>query len=462
MKALKSDKQRGLNIVIIGCGKVGTSLVEKLSRENHDITVIDKDPEKIRSIIDSYDVIGIAGNGASFSVQMEAEVPNADILISVTQSDELNLLCCIVAKRASNCETIARVRTPDYSNEAQYLKDQLGLAMIINPEKASAKEISRILHTPTALGVSSFARGHAEMIRVNIPSSSLLPGKKLSELEDVMSGDVLVCAVERGEELFIPDGSFTLLENDIINFICPSQKSLSYLKRFGFKTSQVRDVLIVGGGRTSYYLAEELISYGIQVRIVEIDKSRCDELSSLLPKAIIINGDGTNEDVLKEARIENVDAVVSLTGIDEENIMLTLHAQGISNAKLVTKIDRIMFPEAISRLNLGSIVRPKYLTTDAIVAFVRSRSASKNSSIETLVRLFDNRGEAIEFIADSDSPVVDIPLKDLSTKDHLLIACIGRNGRTLIPSGNECIKAGDLVIIVTTHTGLRELEDILI
>ena len=461
MRKSKSEKQRGLNIVIIGCGKVGVSLVEKLSQENHNITVIDTDPEKVRAVTDAYDVIGVVGNGASFEVQSEAGIDDTDILISVTQSDELNLLCCILAKRASNCETIARVRTPDYSDEAGYLKEKLGLAMVVNPERASAAEIFRILRVPTALGVSSFGRGRADMIRVQVPPESILTGNALSRLEDVLAGDVLICAVERGDELYIPDGSFVILAGDIIDFICPSRDSVMLLKRFGFETSQVHDALIVGGGRTCLYLSKMLLNAGIRPRIIERDIKRCEVLSSLLPSAIVINGDGTDEEVLKEARIDQVQAVVSMTGIDEENIMLTLYAQSVSKAKLITKIDRSMFPEAVAKLKLGSLIRPKFLTTDAILAFVRSRSASKGSNIEHLVRLFDNRGEAVEFLAQADSPVIDIPLKDLQTRDHLLIACINRDGKAIIPSGSECIREGDLVIIVTTHTGLRELEDIL-
>ena len=455
------EKKKGLNIIIVGCGKVGMSIVDQLSREDHDITVIDNDAQAVQTVTNLYDVIGVVGNGASFSTQTEAGVEEADVLISVTGSDELNLLCCIAAKRASNCAVIARVRTPDYSDDTAYLKGRLGLAMIINPEKESAREIARIVALPTALGVSSFARGLAEMLRVRIPPKHYLHGKHLYELSRELDGAVLVCAVERNGEVYIPDGSFQLLAGDAVTFICPSRGAKLFLSRVGFPVAQARDALIIGGSKAGYYLARMLLTQGVEVRIIESNRERCEQLSTLLPRATIIHGDGTDADVLREAGIETVDAVIPLTGIDEENIMLTLHTQAVSKAKVVTKINRVMFPEAIERLNLGSVVCPKFIITDMIVAYVRARSASKDYNIETLVHLFDNRVEALEFLAEAGSPVLDIPLKDLSLKDNLLVSCIHRRGNILIPGGDECIREGDSVIVVTKHAGLRELVDIL-
>lgn len=457
----RGAKSKGLKVIIVGCGKVGTSVVDQLSREGHDITVIDRDPAVIQTVTNQYDVIGVVGNGASFSTQTEAGVENADVLIAVTHSDELNLLCCVAAKRSSECAVIARVRTPDYSDDSAYFKDKLGLAMIINPEKESARVISRILCLPTALDVSSFSHGLAEMIRIRVPRRHVLDGKKLNELSRELDGAVLVCAVERSGEVYIPDGSFQLLAGDVLTFVCPSRGAKLFLDRLGFRTNQARAVLIVGGSRAGYYLARILLAMGTDVRIIEMKRERCEELSMLLPRATILNGDGTDADVLREAGIDEVDAVVPLMGIDEENILLTLHAQAVSRAKVVTKINRIMFPEAIERLNLDSVVCPKYLTTDAIVAYVRARSASKDFNIETLVHLFDNRVEAIEFLAEEGAPVLNIPLKDLQLKSNLLISCIHRHGSILIPDGNECILAGDSVVVVTKQTGLRELPDIL-
>ena len=458
---LKKRSTKSMNIFIIGCGKVGASLVGKLSEEGNDITVIDPDPEKIEAITNSYDVIGVVGSGANFNTLQEAGIEDADIFISVTGSDELNLLCCIVAKRASDCAAIARVRSPEYSENSAYFKDKLGLAMIINPDMASADKIARNLSLPTAIGVSSFARGRAEIVRIRVPQGNMLHGKRLMELSKELHGDVLICGVERDEEVYIPSGSFMLQSGDELSFVCPTHDSKAFLNRIGFDAAPAEKVMIVGGGRISYYLSKRLLNTGARVRILETNRARCAELSTLLPKAQVIYGDGTDAGVLRESGIEQADAVVALTGIDEENILLSLHAQEVSRAQVVTKINRIAFPKAIDRLDLGSVICPKDITTNAIVGFVRSRSAQRNSSIEMLLRLFDNRVEAIEVSAEADSPGLDIPLKDLLLKSDLLVACINRNGQILIPGGEECIRKGDSVIVVTKHLGLRELVDIL-
>lgn len=457
----KRNKSKGLNIIIVGCGKVGKTIVDRLSNEGHDISIIDKDAAKVESVSNQYDVYGVVGNGASFTTQMEAGIEEADILISVTDSDELNLLCCLVAKRAGNCQVIARVRTPDYSEEAAYLKEKLGLAMIINPEQESANAIARILYIPTALSVNSFAKGHAEMVRIKLPKGNILAGKRIADLGQELSGAVLICAVERGEEVYIPGGDFELSAGDVITFISPVRDGRKFLKKIGFQTHQVRDTIIIGGGRAAYYLANRLLALGVSVKLVEQSKARCEELSVLLPKAVIINGDGTNEELLREVGIENTESFVPLTGIDEENILLTLHAQEVSDAKVITKINRITFNRVISHLELGSVVYPKYITSEAIVAFVRSKTAAMNNNIETLVHLFDDRVEAIEFVIGEGSKVAGIPLCELPLKNHLLICCINRNGNIIIPGGNDMIMVGDSVIIVTTHTGFYDIQDIL-
>ena len=457
----RKNKPKGLSIIIVGCGKVGMTLVDRLCKEGHDISVIDKNPDKVQMVANMYDVYGVVGNGASFNVQMEAGIENADMLISVTDADELNLLCCLVAKRAGNCEVIARVRTPDYSEEAAYLKEKLGLAMIINPEQEAAKAIARILYLPTALGVSSFARGQAELVRIKVPRGNVLDGKKIAELSQELSGAVLISAVEREDEVYIPDGTFTLSAGDVVTFISPVRDGRKFLKKIGFQTHQVRNTLIIGGGRAAYYLAKRLIEIGVAVKIIESDQTRCEELSILLPKAVVINGDGTNEELLREVGIENAESFVPLTGIDEENVLLTLHAQEVSNAKVITKVNRITFHKVLSHLELGSVVYPKYIISEAIIAFVRSKTASRDNNIETLVHLFDNRVEAIEFAVSEDSKVAGIPLCQLSLKNNLLITCINRGGKVLIPGGNDVIQIGDYVTIVTTHTGFLDIQDIL-
>lgn len=457
----RKGEHKGLKIIIVGCGKVGTTLVEQLRQEGHDITIIDKSPERIQALTSLYDIMGIVGNGASYSVQKEAGIEDTDLIISVTDSDELNLLCCTVAKRVGNCAAIARVRTPDYSTEVGYLRDKLGLAMIINPELEAANEVARILYLPTALEVTRFAHGQAQMIKFKIPPDNILDGMTIAHMGKNVVQNVLICAVERNGEVYIPSGDFQMQKGDVISYVSSRQASKLFLETIGFKTNRVKNTMIIGGGKAAYYLAKQLLHMGISVKIIEINKKRCEELSELLPKAIIINGDGTNEKLLKEEGIEYTESFVPLTGIDEENILLTLHARQISKTKVVTKINRITFNEVISSLDLGSVVYPRYITSESILTYVRAKKNSMNSNIETLYHMFDHRAEAIEFRVKEESPVTNIPLMDLPLKRNLLLSCINRNGRIIIPSGQDCIKPGDTVMIVTTHTGFHDILDIL-
>lgn len=453
--------KKGLKIIIVGCGKVGITLIEQLTKEGHDITIIDKCASKVLNLTDMFDIMGITGNGASYSIQMEAGIDTADLIIAVTDSDELNLLCCTVAKRVGNCAAIARVRTPDYSEESDYLREKLGLAMIINPELEAAREVTRVLCIPTALEVDTFAHGQAEMLKVQIPEGNMMDGKTIANLNRDIPVKFLISAIERGDDLFIPSGNFILRAGDKISFIASRNNVRNFLHHVGLANMKVKDTMIIGGGKAAYYLAKQLIAVGINVKIIEADRDRCEELSILIPEAMIINGDGTDEDLLKEEGIEYTDSFVPLTGIDEENVMLTLFAKQTSKAKAVTKINRISFKNVIGKLDLGSVIYPKYITSEAIIAYVRAKKDSMNSNIESLYHLFDFRAEAIEFLIDKESKVTDTPLAQLTTKDNLLVAVIYRRGSVIIPNGNDCIKKGDTVVIVTRHTGLDQIDDIL-
>ena len=461
----KRSGERGLKIIIVGCGKVGQTLVAQLSKEGHDITLIDNNAQKIQELTNLYDVMGIVGNGASYSVQIEAGIEDTDLIIAVTDSDELNLLCCTVAKRVGNCSAIARVRTPDYSKESGYLRDKLGLAMIINPELEAAREVARILYLPTALEVSTFAHGQAEMIKFKVPDGNLLDGMTIVELGRTLgrhiADNVLICAVERERDIHIPSGNFRIQKDDLISFVAARPIAKTFLEKIGFKTHAVKNTMIIGGGKSAYYLATLLLHMGISVKIIESSQKRCEELSILLPKAVIINGDGTNEELLKEEGIEYIESFVPLTGIDEENIMLTLHAKNVSQAKVITKINRITFNDVVDNLDLGSVIYPKFITSEAIIAYVRAKKDSMNSNIETLYHMFDSRVEAIEFRVENESKVTNIPLMDLNLKKGLLISFIHRNGSIIIPSGQDSIQVGDTVMVVTTHTGFNSIQDIL-
>lgn len=463
LKNLKTDN-KGLNIIIVGGGKVGLTLTDKLCKEGNDITIIDKNQKKVDMITGMYDVMGYVGNGASYTVLKEAGIDEADLLIAVTGSDELNLLCCTVAGRVGHCAKIARVRTPDYSEEASFLRERLGLEMIINPEFEAATEAARLLYMPTALEIDRFAHGQAEMIKIKVPDDNMIVGRQIADIckrNNGTSPNILFCAVEREGELTIPSGQFVIEAGDVISFIASRKNAKAFLKSIGFKTNQVKDTIIIGGGKSAYYLAKQLIAMGIDVKIIENDHTRAVELSEMLPDAIVINADGTDEELLKEEGIEHAQSVVALTGIDEENIMLALHTKNVSNAKVITKINRIAFKSVISSMDLGSVLYPRMITSEAIIAYVRAKKESMGSNIETLYHLFDSKAEAIEFRLEATQGVTGIPLMQLKLKNSLLIALINRNGRMIIPSGTDTMEAGDSVVIVTTHTGFNDISDIL-
>ena len=460
--AFKNSSKRGLKIIIVGCGKVGRTLVDRLSKEGHDIVVIDENQDRIDNLTNLYDIMGIQGNGASYSTQVEAGINDADLIIAVTNSDELNLLCCTIAKQVGDCASIARVRNPDYSKEISYLQEKLGLVMIINPELEAAREISSILSLPSTLEVSSFAHGQAEMVEFKIAEGNVLDGLAIKDLHRTISSKVLITAVKRGSEVIIPTGDFVLQTNDIVCAVGARRFARTFLNEIGFKTRQVKNCLIVGGGKASYYLAKLLLQARIDVSIIERSKERCEELSIALPKATIINGDGGDESLLREEGIEYIESFVPLTGIDEENIILTLYANQVSNAKVVTKVNRINFDNVLSQLNLGSVVYPRHITAESIIAYVRAKSASGDGNdILTLYHLFDQKVEAIEFNISEKSSAVGVPFSVLKFKDNVLIAFINRNGTIIIPSGSDTIEVGDTVMVVTTHTGFGNIKDTL-
>lgn len=451
-----------MNIIIVGCGKVGQTLVKMLSNENeHDITVIDLYQNKITDIVNDYDVMGVAGSGASLDTLLEAGIEDADILIAVTGSDELNLLTCLIARKSGNCKTIARVRKPEYSKELNLFKEDLGLAMIINPEQAAAREIARILKFPSAIQIDTFAKGRVEIMKFRIPEGSVLDNLKIVDINLKLDCDILVCGVERGEEAFIPGGDFVLKNGDNISLVASPENVQKFFKKISIKTHRVKDTTIVGGGATAYYLAKSLIRAGVNVKIIEQNPERTELLCQLLPKATIICGDGTDTRTLLEEGIEYAESFVSLTNIDEENIMLSLFVKSMSDAKVVTKINRITYDNVIESLDLGSIVCPKNITAEYIVRFVRAKNNSAGSDIETIHFILDGKAEALEFRIKENSPISGITLEELKLKDNTLVACINRDGSIFTPRGKDVILKDDSVIVVTTQKGFKDINDIL-
>lgn len=450
-----------MKIVIVGCGNVGTALVEQLSREGHNITAVDEKEDLVQGITNTYDVMGIVGNGAVYSVQLEAGVGEADLLIAVTGQDELNLLCCLIARKAGGCHTIARVSNPVYYKEIAFIKEELGLSLVINPQHAVAMEMARLLKFPSALEIDTFTKGRVELVKYKIPDNSVLCDMQLKDVSSRFKSDVLICVAERGEEVHIPDGNFALKAGDNITIVAASAKIAAFFKKLGVPTMRAKNAMLIGGGGTSYYLATILLDMGVKVKIVDKSRARCEELCELVPEAMVICGDGTERDLLLEEGLAKAESVVSLMDFDEENIMLSLYAKSISKAKIITRVHRIAYDEIIENLNLGSIVYPKNITAENIIKFVRAMQNSMGSNIESLYKLNDNRVEALEFIIREDCPLVGIPLQELKLKKNILVCSINHKGSISTPGGQSVICVGDTVVIVTTRTGFHDIRDIL-
>ena len=450
-----------MKIVIVGDGKVGQALTERLAEEGHDLVVIDSSPDALRSSVENYDAIGIPGNGASYAVQKEAGVESADLLIAATSGDELNLLCCMLAKKLGAGHTIARVRNPDYSDQLLMMKEEFGLSMAVNPDLAAAGEIARMLRFPSALKLDSFARGLVDLVELKVREDSPLLGKALFSLSGSLGIRILICAVCRGEEVYIPDGNFVLQEGDKISLTAAPWELDTMFRTLGIYRDRIHRVMIVGGGRIAYYLAKQLLGVGMSVRIIEKDPARCEQLSDALPKAQIILGDGSDRELLEEEGIHDVDALVALTGMDEENIIISMYAGTLGLAKVVTKINRMSFQEILDEAGIESVVSPKGITVNQIVRYVRAMQNSQGSNVETLHRIVGGRVEALEFVATADPMVTGIPLKDLRTRKNLLIGGIIRGRAIIYPGGNDTIEPGDSVIVVTTIHQLKDLRDIL-
>ena len=452
-----------MNIIIVGCGKVGSTIAKQLCNEGYDVTVIDNNPNKLRAVSDGMDAMAMIGDGTSYTTLKEAGIETADVLIAVTDSDEKNLLCCVIGKRTGNLSAIARVRNPVYSNERDFLQKGFGLAMLINPESAGAEEMGRIFRFPSAIDIETFAKGKIELLTVRIPEKSLLVGNPLTYIHQKLRTDVLVAVVRRKGQVIIPSGDFVIEAGDLVSVIAEHEQAHEFFRKIGIETHRVRDVLIIGGGKMTYYMAKNLAASGIGVKIIEKDLKRSEVLSELLPDAEIICGDGTDEDLLIEEGIEKVDGVAAVTGMDEQNIMLTLFARSQSeNVKTVTKVGKLSFTKVIDSLDLGSVVNPKETTAEYIIQFVRSMRASMGSNVENLYKIANGEAEAIEFHVTEKTRAVSIPLVKLNTKKNILIGKIFRNGRAFTPTGHDSIEVGDSVILVVlSKDKIRDLDDIL-
>lgn len=450
-----------MRIVIVGDGKVGYYLTQRLTSENHDVVVIDSNPDVLRESLEKFDVMVVNGNGASLQIQKKAGVAESDLLIAATSSDEINMLCCVLARKLGCPHTIARVCNSEYTEQLRFMRTELGLSMTVNPYATAAREIFGLLQFPSFIKRDTFAKGRVELVEIKLSQDSRLVNTRIDRLEDVLHMKVLVCSVERGSEVFIPKGPFVFEAGDNITVTAPRSDLARLIKKLDLSKQKIKSVMIVGAGRIAYFLTEELLKSGVEVKVIEQRMERCNEFAEKFSDAIIICGDGSRQDLLLEEGIEDADAVITLTNIDEENIMISLFAESLKYPKTVTKIDRTEYNHLLSDKGLGSMVCPKQLTADAIIRYVRAMEGSMGGSVLTLHRMVDGKIEALEFIAAAATLYLGRPLKELPLKKDILIACISHEGQVIIPQGNDCISEGDTVVVITpSDKRIGDLNDI--
>ena len=451
-----------MKIIVIGDGKVGRTIVEHICKEGHEVTIIDKDNETVEEIVNQYDVLGICGNGASYDVLKEAGADKADLVVATTTNDETNILSCLISEKIGAKASVARVRSYEYNNQLKIIKNDLGIDLPINPEKETANEITKILNFPEALRVDSFAKGHVDLVELFIPENNPLVGESLISIYQKHQIKVLVCAVERDNDVIIPTGSFVFNAKDKIYVTANSKATLrKFIDKVSLVEKRLKNVLIVGGGKITAYLGKELEKGKFNVKIIELNKKRCLELSELLPNANIIHGDGTDQDLLVEEGINDMDAVVALTDKDEENIILSMYADQVKIKKIITKVNKTSLVGLMNNISLASVISPKDVTISKILSHIRSINNRRGSNVKTLYKLVNNKVEAIEFKAKENNKLINIPLKDLKLKQNILIAAIIHENQVIIPSGNDVISVDDNVIVVTTNQFLKDLNEIL-
>lgn len=449
-----------MEIVIAGGGKVGETISEELAREGHDIVLIEIKAGRLEQIINKIDITGLAGDGAEIDNLVEAGVQDCDMFIAVTAEDETNIISAIIAKELGAKYTIARVRDPKYTNHIEFVRESLGINMVINPELEAARHISRILEYPETLRIEQFEKGRVSMVELVIKENGPLIDTPLVQFRENY-GDVLICAITRDYETIIPSGDTVLRKGDHL-YVTGAQSDISrFYQKAGYKEEKIDSTLIIGGGGVTYNLLNLLKDKDMDIKVIEIKEEKAIDLSYEFPDVVVIKGDGTDQDFLDEERIRSFDSVLSLAGIDEENIVNSLYALSIGINKVITKVSRTGLLKILGNIDLQSIVTPKQLITNKILRFVRSISNTTVSNVEELVRIADNEVETLQFLVKATSRVVGVKLKDLDTKDELLVAYIIRGDDLIYPSGEDEILEGDHVLIVTKHKSFDDIDDIL-
>lgn len=452
-----------MRILVVGDGKVGHTLAESLTAEGHDVVMIDRDEETLQHCEDTLDVMCVRGNGANAKTLIEADVATADIVISATTSDETNMLCCLIAKRLGAKYTIARIRDPEYNESLTLLQRELGIDLTINPERATAMEISRLLRFPFASNIEPFAKGLVEMVEFRAQEHDKIIDAPLKEIAIRMPNipRVLYAAVERDGEVFIPNGDFIIRAGDRVHVAGEMATITEYFRFLGRNTIRIKKVMLLGGGRISYYLAKMIVPMGIHVSIIEIDPEKAAELSEMLPNVDVILGDGTDQELLEQEGLQESDAFVTLCDRDEENLMTGLYAARQGVPKIIVKNTRVAYEDILSELGLDSMVSPRAITCNSLLRYVRARANGDGASVERLYRLVDGKAEALEFIARAGDPYIGIPLKNLHIRRNTLVAVIVRGNKVIVPFGNDHIEDGDRVVIMACESGISDLNEVI-
>jgi trk system potassium uptake protein TrkA len=450
-----------MKIIIVGCGRAGETLAEKLNDDGNDITVIDASADKVKEVTSRLDVMGIVGNGATHAVQEEAGLDNADLFIAVTNSDELNLLCCMIAKKRGNCKTIARVKNPEYSKEENFLRDTLGMAMVINPEYAAAEEIARILRFPSALKIEPFGKGRVELVKFRIGAKSPLIGLSVKDAVIKFKTGVLFCTIERDDEAYIVNGNSVFKEKDVVSIVAAPKNAKDFFVKIRHKGHSIKDAVIVGGGDITHYLCEILEKSNISLKVIEKDNKICEELAGRFNKVHIIHGKPSDRELLLEEGVAKTSAFVALTSFDEENILHSLFAKEAGAEKLITKVDRIGYDSIVSKLGLDTVICPKNIVANLILRYVRSVNNSQGGAMENLYSIIQDKVEAAEFIVKEGFPFLSQPLSTIRFKKDVLVASIMRGEEVIIPRGYDTIEAGDSVVFVTKGLPLQDLTEVI-
>ena len=451
-----------MKVIIVGCGKIGTALIKRLVAEGHDVVAVDKKADVLQNVSNKYDVMCVHGSGTDQETIADAGADGAEMFISVTDSDELNMLSCFMAKRMGARHTIARIRNPEINEKGlNFIKQHLDISLVINPEQLAAREIFNILKLPSAVNIETFSRRNFEMIELVIRPGSKLDGVSLADLRRRHTANFLICAVGRGDEVFIPGGDFVLKAGDKIGLTAESAEIEKLLKQLDIMQKRARSVMILGASKTASYLARFLVRSGNNVKIIDRDPQRCEEFSKALPDVTVINGDGSEQGLLHEEGIDTVDAFVALTGIDEQNILISCFAYLNGVPKVVTKVNRTEFYNIADKLGLDTLISQRRIITDVVSLYARALYNSIDSNIETLYKLLDEKVEALEFKVSGEFEHLEVPLKDLNTKKNTLIAGIIRNRKIIIPSGNDHIAKGDHVIVIAAGQKISNLKDII-